>query len=141
MTAMCDPKDIREYVFAGNAVFTIVSTATGNRFTYKVRKQANDTYLISLLTGDDNMSAYTRIARYYTKSKIDGKPFVYLFSENREAPSRKAIMYFFYHLDNPLYYGIKFYHEGRCGCCGRRLTTPESIERGIGPECWHKYCS
>jgi Family of unknown function (DUF6011) len=24
---------------------------------------------------------------------------------------------------------------GKCGCCGRRLTDPESKLRGIGPEC------
>jgi Family of unknown function (DUF6011) len=25
-----------------------------------------------------------------------------------------------------------------CGRCGRRLTNPLSLERGIGPECWEK---
>lgn len=25
---------------------------------------------------------------------------------------------------------------GKCGCCGRRLTDPTSISRGIGPDCW-----
>jgi hypothetical protein len=29
-------------------------------------------------------------------------------------------------------------HAGTCGACGRALTAPESIERGIGPECWGK---
>ena len=23
-----------------------------------------------------------------------------------------------------------------CGACGRELTSPESLERGLGPECW-----
>jgi hypothetical protein len=33
--------------------------------------------------------------------------------------------------------GLKSYGmaSGKCGICSRRLTTPESIERGIGPEC------
>ena len=31
--------------------------------------------------------------------------------------------------------GATLYHEGRCGRCGRRLTVPESIESGYGPEC------
>lgn len=26
----------------------------------------------------------------------------------------------------------------QCGCCGRKLTDPESIVRGIGPECFGK---
>jgi len=29
-------------------------------------------------------------------------------------------------------------HVGECGRCGRELTKPESIERGIGPVCWEK---
>ncbi len=29
--------------------------------------------------------------------------------------------------------------QPRCGVCGRPLTSPESIQRGIGPECLRKY--
>lgn len=25
--------------------------------------------------------------------------------------------------------------EGKCGRCARRLTTPESVQLGFGPEC------
>src|SRR5262245_36255176 len=32
----------------------------------------------------------------------------------------------------------EIHEEERCGCCGRALTDPESIERGIGPECYGK---
>ena len=28
-----------------------------------------------------------------------------------------------------------WWHEGVCGRCGRRLTVPESIDTGFGPEC------
>ena len=31
--------------------------------------------------------------------------------------------------------GFNLHHEGRCGRCGRKLTVPESIESGFGPEC------
>ena len=31
--------------------------------------------------------------------------------------------------------GWKVNHAGKCCRCGRKLTTPESIESGIGPEC------
>lgn len=30
---------------------------------------------------------------------------------------------------------LEFWHEGKCGRCGRTLTVPSSIEAGIGPEC------
>lgn len=31
--------------------------------------------------------------------------------------------------------GFHFHHVGKCGRCGRKLTTPKSIETGLGPEC------
>lgn len=31
--------------------------------------------------------------------------------------------------------GFEFWHEGRCARCSRRLTVPESISSGFGPEC------
>ncbi len=31
---------------------------------------------------------------------------------------------------------LEIRHSGKCGRCGRTLTTPESLDRGIGPECW-----
>ena len=30
---------------------------------------------------------------------------------------------------------VEFYHAGKCGCCGRTLTVPESIVTGLGPVC------
>lgn len=32
--------------------------------------------------------------------------------------------------------GLEAREESRCGCCGRPLTDPVSIDRGIGPECF-----
>lgn len=36
----------------------------------------------------------------------------------------------------PLAEGLEAFEEDRCGVCGRTLTDPVSIERGIGPECY-----
>lgn len=36
----------------------------------------------------------------------------------------------------PLPEGIEIFEEDRCGRCGRALTDPVSVERGIGPECY-----
>lgn len=38
----------------------------------------------------------------------------------------------------PLPAGLEAHEESRCGVCGRALTDPVSIERGIGPECFGK---
>ena len=37
--------------------------------------------------------------------------------------------------DKALGEGVEFWHEGRCGCCGKLLTVPESINAGYGPIC------
>lgn len=36
----------------------------------------------------------------------------------------------------PVAEGLEIMEEERCGKCGRALTDPVSIERGIGPECY-----
>lgn len=33
---------------------------------------------------------------------------------------------------------VEVWHEGSCGRCGRKLTVPESIANGLGPECAEK---
>lgn len=33
---------------------------------------------------------------------------------------------------------LEVYHHGRCGRCGRKLTDPDSIVQGMGPECRKK---
>lgn len=40
--------------------------------------------------------------------------------------------WFLTHLNSPQ---VELHHCGKCGRCGRKLTNPESIARGIGPEC------
>ena len=50
----------------------------------------------------------------------------------------KAFEWFWYKLTIPgrvLPEQFEFYHEGRCCVCARRLTVPESITDGVGPEC------
>lgn len=42
--------------------------------------------------------------------------------------------------DDPLTAAIRYGREtGSCSCCGRELTDPRSIERGIGPVCASKF--
>lgn len=42
-------------------------------------------------------------------------------------------------VENPATYaGTYGMHSGNCGFCGRKLTDPESVKRGIGPDCLGK---
>lgn len=135
-TKMIDQERFIEFITAGNATFTIRSTVSGNRFTYKATASADNRVLfIKLLTGNDNESDYTYMAHI---SKNDG-----LSGLNRgktsisiNAPAYIAFNFVFWncirmrHMNN-----LEIWHEGRCCRCGRKLTVPESVASGIGPEC------
>ena len=42
------------------------------------------------------------------------------------------------HLDVAARFEAELVDAGRCARCGRRLTDPQSLERGIGPDCYGK---
>lgn len=131
----------RDFITAGNAIFTLVGK--DSRFTFKVtRKDPSPgyekygvSYFVSVLNGPDNYENYlymgmldpvTGNVRLTRNSKV-----------GLDAPSFKAINWalpkIFAGAAMPPAFSI--HHEGKCGRCGRRLTVPESILTGIGPEC------
>jgi hypothetical protein len=134
--------DACEFCLAGNAYLTLQSSASGARYTYRVRKieDADDKWFVSLLTGPANEASYSYIGllarrpdkllefRLTAKSKMatDSLPV-------------RAFQYFLGGLNNSVIAPkLEVFHEGRCGRCARLLTVPESIKRGIGPECASK---
>ncbi len=132
------PRDIERFITGGKAFFTIVSSDTGDRYTFRVSQKENDDgsmspFFVSILTGPDNWSNYRYLGtisnsgRYShgKKSKI-----------SHDAPSARCINWLTMNLrDETQLARIEFWHEGRCGVCGRKLTVPESVEKGIGPVC------
>lgn len=128
------------FMLAGNAYFTLRSKKTGERYTYRVNVPPDDKsgalygkkYFVALLSGPDNTADYTylgmiqdnvfRLTRA-SKMNADSKPVAAIRwtlerLQQRHFPST-----------------VEFWHEGRCGRCGRKLTVPESVAAGIGPEC------
>lgn len=136
---LMSPQDVERFVFAGNATFTIKSVRTGTRFTFRVRSKEGETnfWFVSLLTGADNNQDYTFIGS--VRNDWNGHYHYYHGKKCRVSPdseSVKAFTYFLSHfLQQPFYQKVEIWHEGRCGRCGRKLTVPESIVSGFGPEC------
>jgi hypothetical protein len=142
----------RSFVIGGKAIFTVelpADWAAANRarphYTFKVTRKEpapgsrfGDTYFISLLTGPDNTGDFTYVgildvsagAIIPTKAsrleasavpvRLLARVLNRLWAEDSEAIEAA---------------GFAVHHEGRCCRCGRRLTTPESVASGIGPEC------
>lgn len=136
-----DPLTVGRFLLAGNAIFTLRSRKTGSRYTYRVsHKKGGDVSFVSLLVGSDNTRDYA-----YMGLLPDDKPTSLRgvgkgkSCASYDAPSAKAFQYL---LDSiakgQIPEALEVWHEGRCGRCGRKLTVPESIETGLGPECADK---
>ena len=123
-------------IFAGKALFTVENRKTGNRFTFKVCVCDRDEnlYFVSVLNGPDNYYNYTYLG--IVRNKVDFT----LTKKSRyteNCQSYKVFKWLLANLNN-LPEFIEINHEGKCLRCGRRLTVPESIKSGFGPECINK---
>lgn len=124
-----------DFVLAGNATFTLQSRRTGTRFTYRVRKPSEDTpHFVQLLCGPDNTSSFRFFATIFKGIKLcHGRRT----DISAEAPSAKAFKWFWERLleTRQTHKDLDFFHAGKCCRCGRKLTVPESVINGYGPEC------
>lgn len=133
-----DPAVTVRFMLAGHAHVTFQSERTGTRFTFQIQvakargseERRGPSHFVSVLTGPDHYDYLGCIyeGRAYShgrKSRLDPS-----------APSAVAFAWVWRTLTGgKMHPELAVYHEGRCGACGRRLTTPESIQTGLGPVC------
>lgn len=128
-----DPADTIRFLLAGNAYVTFESKLTSTRFTYRVvggDKSEGPSHFVHVLIGPDDYAYLGMIwnSRTYVhgdKSRIPPS-----------ATSNVAFTWCWARLSaGKMPTDLEIWHEGRCGKCGRRLTTPESITTGLGPVC------
>lgn len=133
-----DAKRIMEFVYGGKAIFTLVNTEAGSRFTYQIKAgKPNPKYpnsllhFVAVLSGPDNENDYS----YF--GYIKNNAFTYGGAKARipeQAPSAKEFTRAFQNfVAGVVPVGLEFWHVGRCGRCGRTLTVP--APSGFGPEC------
>lgn len=131
-----------KFILGGNATFTLRSKKTGTRYTYKVMlappresappQERSTTFFVNLLSGPDNEHDFvylgiirTNVFSTTAKSRM-----------NMESKPVKAFHWAFANLVKYMLPAeLEIWHEGRCGRCNRKLTVPESIASGFGPEC------
>jgi hypothetical protein len=129
-----DAGAVLEFVTAGNATFTLRSVQTGARFTYKMRKCEDNPnlFFVALMNGPDNENNFNYLGVVRNRQYAHGRKS----RIGHDAASNIAFDWFWKHVSRGhLPTTVECWHEGKCGRCGRKLTVPESIERGIGPEC------
>ena len=138
---------IRKFLNGGNATFTMRNVKSGNRLTFKVTKPRNpetgqinhsaSTRFVGVLSGSDNESNYTYVGAIF--ENLEGARFSLTKKSRvtRDAVSYRAFeaLWKFVEVEKRMPNGLEIWHEGHCARCNRKLTVPESIESGFGPEC------
>jgi hypothetical protein len=132
-----DAQRAKAFALAGKSIFTLVSKKSGERMTFKVRaskpERPGPSHFVSILDHADGTGSYS-----YLGFVDRGGQFVHGRKSIHDAtnPKSQTARWLFAKLAlDQLPDTCEFWHEGRCGRCGRRLTVPASIETGLGPEC------
>ena len=135
------------YILAGKSEFTFLSLKTDVRIRYKLQrkvaeqrgKKGQDEYIYFLNTFTDGEYKYAGVLFY------DDVMRQFKFGRgqrgllNYSHINIKSLLFVLNQLNIENYnLSLKVYHVGKCGRCGRKLTTPESILTGLGPECSKK---
>lgn len=117
-----------------NGVFTVKSAATGEHRTFKVRTQPVDSQfapgrrVVYLLVGADNTSDYQGFAF------VDGGEVIPW--RKHLGTVREKYCWMLQELQRHVAEGrVEVFVSCRCRVCNRTLTTPESVQSGIGPVC------
>jgi hypothetical protein len=132
-------------MLAGNATITLVSLKSNARYTFKIvasKRKEGDTrppvhfvrWLHAKDVDDDKSYKYMGMI-----SEAPRRNFVATKATKDEVKGSVAFKAFGWALGQLLAGNLpeqlEVWHEGRCCRCGRKLTVPESIAAGIGPEC------
>lgn len=140
----------KEFITAGKSTFTFsvnAEYAAANNlkphYTFKVvKKEANDrwpeTYFVSVLTGPDNTTSYTYLGMLDPKNgsiRTTAKSCMTDAALPVRLINRTLALVWENESDKIVAAGFNLQHAGKCGRCGRKLTTPKSVEQGFGPEC------
>lgn len=133
-------QDALRFIMAGKANFSLRSAKSGTHFTYKVKAPRGDVTapvrFVSVLRGADNEGDYSYIGFIRNGQFLHGGQKSHA---GRNAPSVVAFGWAWRQMNGgQLAEQLEVYHAEKCGHCGKKLTTPESIATGLGPTCSEK---
>ena len=128
--------EVQRFIFGGHAHFTLESKVSGQHYTFEISKREfgdKEFWFAAVMSNGDQYNYLGKLISKYTlqftaKSRMTA-----------DAPAVKALCWFLRALQKgSIPDSVIVYHSGKCGCCGRELTDPESIRCGIGPVCREK---
>ncbi|MEJ7804428.1 MAG: DUF6011 domain-containing protein [Telluria sp.] len=110
------------------------ATATGNGLKRPKMRLAGFVLKLAPATGRNAGAIYITASDEYLGKIADGQ---FTASRDCDAAKQAEIVTL---CSDPVGSAVAYGQQtGMCACCGRELTDPESIERGIGPICAEKY--
>ena len=125
--------EIKNYILAGKATFTLENGENGDYVTFKVVEFKENLHFVQYMNGNNNEEHYAYLGTIFNKStfKVTKK------SPNTDTKCVKGFNWLWKKIstNSELDHPMSFFHSGHCGKCGRTLTTPDSIRFGIGPVC------
>jgi len=131
------------------ATFTVVNEATGNRITLRTRKpkmtdkdkaagrdENTLPVFVDVMDGCDNESHFS-----FVGTLRGGRLALSAKAKAKQADAKRAKVILDWTIaaaERENLRTVRVLHEGCCGRCGRKLTVPESIDTGLGPECGNR---
>ena len=120
-----------------HVTFRITAPTTATARGGRTIDRATPVRFVSVMTGSDSCGAYSYVGMLDTHIGIKPTKGSKLpLSDRRVAAVAWVIRQVASAATLPDGYSLA--HAGKCLCCGRKLTNPDSIKSGIGPECRKK---
>lgn len=140
-------EDSRHVLKGKSAIYNYIHGAHG-ALTLKSPSGKHHTYTFHPPYGSENKRFYSDVFVYCVTQAnheacvgvINSRGFWHIKTSKFSASSEvfKGANYLYQMACKDFDTPMEVYHEGICGCCGRKLTHPDSIERGVGPSCFRK---
>lgn len=129
-------ESVRNYILGGKSLVIFVSNKTNKSHVFRINVCDRKPNLHFVWAKNNVQSRYIGTIK-------EGKHFVW--TCKGVDPYQQYMYKIFKWVWDNIYNGVMpdnlvVYHYGTCCRCGRTLTDPKSIKRGIGPECI-KYAS
>lgn len=128
------PDRLREYIYGGHGMLTLQSPS-GKHHCYLFSRPRNaDVFPEDVLFV---YAVHDKQKLFYVGMIEDDQFRLTLHSRfDRHTEIVRGAFFLTNLMRNPdIHTSMVIYHEGMCAACGRRLRTPQSLIRGIGPKC------